>query len=110
MDLSSASSVALSLRIVGQQLSQTWNSQDDRPMCVEDLYEVCRRQYAQLTKALMTEDDHTAVVTDLLEELVEIRVSYGQEPAIEDEVALLLDSVRLSLKERLTVQDFLPVE
>jgi hypothetical protein len=106
MELASASSVAISLKIVGTQLYQTWRSVAEAPMVVEELYEICKRYYSSINNALATSGDHECVVLMLLDELENLEAEPEMDTFIGDEIALLLDAVRLCLTPELTVAHF----
>jgi hypothetical protein len=106
MELASASSVAISLKIVGTQLYQTWRAVAEAPIVVEELYEMCKRYHTGINTALATSGDHECVVLLLLDELENLEAEPDTDTFIGDEVALLLDSVRLCLTPKLTAAHF----
>lgn len=110
MELSSASSVALTIRIVGHQLGQAWADSPDVPGTVEDLYDVCRRYFSAINNAIARYDDYLSVIAALLDELLEMKDSYGDDPNVGNELGMLVDAVTLSMTAELTVSHFQPTE
>jgi hypothetical protein len=106
MNLASASSVAISLKLIGQRMYKEWMEADSIPESVEEVYEVCKRFFIHINAALARCDDHDLVIEQLAIELEEMEQYYQLEPFIADDLAMLLDIVRMSLEPELTVKHF----